>query len=301
VKLLRVLPLGVALGLMAGVAFVPKTACASTAQAAEIPGVADPSAPGATVKDDGVISDGVDIIENLGEEAQIDVPLVDQNGNIHRLRDYLGKRPAIVALVYYRCPVLCSLLLQGLVTALKQVDWQVGRDFDVLTVSIDPNETTAMAKEKRRGFLQALGRPEEERLDNGAWPFFTAATEAVDVLSASLGFKFKYVERERQFAHVAALFFLSPQGKITRYLYGVNFDPKEVKLALFESAQGRVGTPLERVLLRCYKFDPASRHYHLWIRNYYRVWGVIILLCLGTFLGTLWRREFKKTAPKANA
>ncbi len=253
----------------------------------------DPSAPGATVKDDGIISDGIDIVEHLGEKAAIDVPLVDHEGKVVRLRDHLGKRPVILALVYYRCPVLCSVLLQGLVAALKQVDWQVGREYDVLTVSVDPNETTELAAEKRRGFLQALGRPEEERKAHGAWPFFTGAVEAVDVLAESVGFRFKYIARERQFAHVAALFFLAPDGTITRYLYGVQFDPKEVKLGLFEAASGRVGTAFERVLLRCYKFDPASRKYHLFVKNYYRVWGVIILLCLGTFLGVLWRRELR--------
>jgi len=170
----------------------------------------------------------------------------------------------------------------------------------VLTISVDSTDTTETAKEKRRGFLQAAGRPEEEAKADGAWPFFTASNEAIDVLSESLGFRFKYIARERQFAHVATLFFLSPQGKITRYLYGVSFEPKEVKLALFESAEGRVGTALERVLLRCYKFDATSRKYHNFIRTYYRVWGVIILLALGTFLGVLWRREFQRR-PKAES
>jgi protein SCO1/2 len=255
-----------------------------------------------TIDDDGVMSDGVDVIERLGESASIDVPLVNQDGKIVRLRDYLGKgRPVMLALVYYRCPTLCGVMLQGITQVLQKIDWKVGREFDVLTVSIDPTESTELAKEKRRGFLQALGRPEEEAKADGVWPFFTASEEAIEVLAASLGFQFKYVARERQFAHVAALFFLSPKGNITRYLYGVQFDPKEVKLALFESSEGRVGTPLERVLLRCYKYDPASRRYHNFIRTYYRVWGVIILLCLGTFLGVLWRREFTRgKAPKAS-
>ena len=250
----------------------------------------DPNTPGATIKDDGIVSDGVDIVERLGERANIDVPLVNQDGKVVRLRDYMGKRPVILALVYYRCPVLCSLLLSALAKTLQEVDWQAGKEFDVLTVSIDPNETTELAKEKRRGYLQALGRQGSE----GAWPFFTGAVEAVDALAASVGFKFKYIARERQFAHVSALFFLSPDGTVTRYLYGVSFDPKEVKLALFESAQGRVGTNLERILMRCYKFDASARKYHLWIKNYYRVWGVIIILALGTFLGILWRRDLKR-------
>ena len=269
----------------------------STAQAAEAP---NPTAPGVTASGDEIVGDGVDIEERLGEQAAIDVPLVDQNGKVSRLRDHLNGRPVMLALVYYRCPVLCGLLLQGIAKVMTQIDWIVGKDFDVLTVSVDPTEETALAKEKRRGFLQAAGRPEEEKKADGAWPFFTASNEAIDALASSVGFRFKYIARERQFAHIAALFFLSPKGKITRYLYGVNFDPKEVKLALFESAEGRVGTPLERVLLRCYKFDPASKKYHNFVRTYYRVWGVIILLALGTFLGVLWRRELQRSTSQTS-
>jgi protein SCO1/2 len=270
----------------------------STAQAAEGP---NPNAPGVTATGDEVVGDGIDIEERLGEKAAIDVPLVDQNGKVTRLREHLHGRPVMLALVYYRCPVLCGLLLQGIAKVMSQIDWIVGKDFDVLTVSVDPTEETALAKEKRRGFLQAAGRPEEETKVDGAWPFFTGNTEAIDALASSVGFRFKYIARERQFAHIAALFFLAPDGKITRYLYGVSFDPKEVKLALFESAEGRVGTPLERVLLRCYKFDPASKKYHNFVRTYYRVWGVIILLALGTFLGVLWRRELQRpTSSRSN-
>jgi protein SCO1 len=269
--------------------FVPVSALAAAERE-----TADPSAPGVTAPDSEIISDGVDITEKLGERAAIDVPLVNHEGKIVRLRDYLGKRPVILALVYFRCPVLCGLLLQGLAKALQQLDWQAGKEYDLLTVSVDPNETSDLAREKRRGFLQALGRPEEERRQGGAWPFFTGSVEAIDFLAASVGFQFKYVARERQFAHIAALFVLAPDGKISRYLYGINFPPKDVKLALFEAGEGKVGTAFERVLLRCFKFDPASRRYHLFVRNYYRVWGVIILLALGTFLGVLWRRELRK-------
>jgi protein SCO1/2 len=293
-----------ALALAAGL-LAPLTAHArSTAIAAEVAPAAQEAVqaqqPGAKPApgDDEIVGDGIDIVERLGERAAIDVPLVDQNGKVVRMRDYLGKRPVMLALVYYRCSVLCNLLLQGVAKVMQQIDWRVGQDFEVLTVSVDPMDTTELAKEKRRGFLQAAGRPEEEQKADGAWPFFTASTEAIDVLAASVGFRFKYIARERQFAHIAALFFLSPEGKLTRYLYGVQFDPKEVKLALFESAQGRVGTALERVMLRCYKFDPAGRKYHLFVRTYYRVWGVLIILALGTFLGVLWRRELKRPAPK---
>ena len=276
--------------LSAAPAYASAAAMAAERPAAAAEQTIDPNSPGVTAKGDEIVSDGIDIVERLGEQASIDVPLVNQDGKVVRLRDYMGKRPVILALVYYRCPVLCTVLLQGLAKVLQSVDWQAGREFDVLTVSVDPNETTALAKEKRRGYLQALGRQGTE----GAWPFFTGSVEAVDALAASVGFKFKYIARERQFAHIAALFFLSPQGKVTRYLYGINYDPKEVKLALFEAGEGRVGTPLERVLLRCFKFDAAGRKYHLFLRTYYRVWGVIIIAFLGTFLGLLWWRDLRR-------
>jgi protein SCO1/2 len=252
----------------------------------------DPTTPGATVSDDGIISDGVDIVERLGEKVAVDVPLTNQDGKVVRLRDYLGRgKPVMLAMVYYRCPVLCGLLMQGMAKALSQIDWLPGKDFEVLTVSIDSTETSELAKEKRRGFVQAIGK----QVPDEAWPFFTASDEAINTLSASLGNKFKYVERERQFGHVAALFFIAPDGTITRYLYGVQFDPKDVKLALFESAHGRVGTNLERVLLRCYKFDASARKYHSFVRVYYRIWGSIIVLALGLFLGILWRRDYLRS------
>ena len=207
------LSIGLALSLVSSVASasaatVDAPAAGTAVSTGLVPNPPDPTAPGATIKDDGIVSDGVDIVERLGEKAAIDVPLVNQDGKVVRVRDYLGKRPVILALVYYRCPVLCSLLLSGLAKSLQGLEWQAGREFDVLTVSIDPNETSALAKEKRRGYLQALGRQGSE----GAWPFFTGAVEAVDALAASVGFKFKYVDRDRQFAHVAALFFLAPDG-----------------------------------------------------------------------------------------
>ncbi|MEO6950347.1 MAG: SCO family protein [Polyangia bacterium] len=288
------------IGLASLVAFacmMPVTAHAvASASAAEppsgiVPNAPDPTAPGATIKDDGIISDGVDVVERLGERAAIDVPLVNQDGKTVRLRDYLGTKPVIVTLVYYRCPVLCSVLLSGLTKALRGLEWQIGKEYDVLTISIDPGETSDLAKEKRRGYMQSLGHSDAEN----AWPFFTGSVEAVDALSASLGFKFKYVDRERQFAHVAALFFLAPDGKITRYLYDVKYDPKDIKLALFESAHGKVGTALDRILLRCYKFDSSARKYHLWIKTYYRVWGVLIMLSLGILLGVLWRRDMQRS------
>jgi protein SCO1/2 len=272
----------------------PLASASTVAHAATLPSAPDPNAPGATIGDDGIISDGVDVVERLGEQVAVDVPLTNQDGKTVRLSDYLGKgKPVMLAMVYYRCPVLCGLIMQGMAKSLSQIDWLPGKDFEVLTVSIDPNETSDLAKEKRRGFIQAIGK----EVPKDAWPFFTAGEQATNTLAASLGFKFKYVERERQFAHVAVLFFIAPDGTITRYLYGVNYDPKEVKLALFESAHGKVGTAFERVMMRCYKFDASARKYMSFVRLYYRIWGAIIVLVLGTFLAVLWRRDYLRSRP----
>jgi protein SCO1/2 len=231
----------------------------------------------------------VEVVEHLGEKIPTGLQFVDSNGKKVRVGDYMQGRPIVLAMVYYRCPVLCGLLLNGLGKALSNVDWKLGRDYDVVTVSLDPSETPELANEKRHGFLQAMGEPQS----NG-WAFLTGRVDDIDSLSEAIGFRYAYVDKQRQFAHAAALVMISPDGKITRYLYGVEFQPKQVKLGLFEAAAGKVGTSLERVLLRCYRYDPRSRSYELFITRYFRTFGVIMILLVGGLLAVLWRREFKQ-------
>jgi protein SCO1/2 len=231
----------------------------------------------------------VDVVERLGERVSGDLAFVDSNGKDVRLKDYLRGRPVVVALVYYRCPVLCGLLLNGLARALAGLDWQLGKEYDVVTVSLDPSEAPSLAAEKRHGHLQALGQPE-----SSAWAFLTGRADHIDGLSEALGFRYAYVDKQRQFAHAAALAVLTPEGKISRYLYGVEFPPKQLKLALFEAAAGKVGTSFERVLLRCYRYDPRSKSYELFITRYFRTGGSIMIVLVGGMLGFLWRRDLKR-------
>jgi protein SCO1/2 len=207
-----------------------------------------------------------------------------------RFGDYLAGRPVVLALVYHRCMGLCSLLLAGLTKSMRALDWQVGREFDVVTVSIDPDETPAVAATSRAGYLQALGRPAPDT----RWAFLTGPATSIDALAGAVGFRFKYVEGQRQFAHVAALFVLTPGGRVSRYLYGVEPPPRQLEAALFEASGGRVGTSFERVILRCFAWDPASRRYQLFLTRYFRGAGALILAVVGTLLAVLWRRDLRR-------
>ncbi len=233
----------------------------------------------------------VDIVERLNEPVPRGLSFVDSSGAKVKLGDYFHSgRPVVLAMVYYRCPVLCGLLLGGLARSLGALDsngWQVGRELDVVTVSLDPSETPALAAEKRAGYLQTLGRKD-------GWAFLTGHVDDIDTLSDAVGFKYQYVANQRQFAHVAALFVLTPDGRVSRYLYGTEFPDKQLKLALFEAAGGRIGTSFERIILRCYKYDPATKRYALFITRYFRIGGAIILLAVGGLLGGLWRRDLRR-------
>jgi protein SCO1/2 len=232
----------------------------------------------------------VDIVEQLGVEVPRDLPFVDSDGRRVRFGDYLAGRPLVLALVYHRCMGLCSLLLGGLTTAMRALDWQVGREFDVVTVSIDPDETPDIAAASRAGYLQALGRTSPDT----RWAFLTGHSSSIDALASSVGFRFKYVEGQRQFAHAAALFVLTPDGRVSRYLYGVEPAPAQLKSALFEAAGGRVGTSFDRVILRCFAWDPASRRYRLFLTRYFRAGGLLLLGAVGALLGVLWRRDLRR-------
>ncbi|HEX2570529.1 MAG TPA: SCO family protein [Polyangia bacterium] len=236
---------------------------------------------------------GVDIIEHLGQALPPDVDLVDEQGRLVQIGDYFHKdRPILLSLVYYDCPMLCHLVLNGLVSSLKEMDLGPGRDFSLITVSFSPAETPAQARERQRGHLQALN----DRIAPADWPFLTGREPQLRTLADAVGFRYRYDPTTRQYGHPAALFVLSPSGKITRYLYGVQFPARDLKLALLEAAQGRVGTTLDRVLLQCYRYDPASRRYGLYVFGFMRTGGALVLLGLALLLGRYWRRELRGQA-----
>jgi protein SCO1/2 len=245
-----------------------------------------PATPPST---DVVPDNAVDVVENLNEPIPKGLRFTDSTGKQVKLDQLLHGKPVILAMVYYRCSVLCNLLLTGLAKVLGELDWTLGKDYEVVTVSLDPGDTPADSAEKQRGFLQAMGQP-----NNPGWSFLTGKVDDIDTLSEAIGLRYQYVPQQRQFAHAAVLFVLTPDGRVSRYLYGVEFKPKQVKLALFEAAGGRVGTTLERVLLRCYRYDPRSKKYQSFITGYFRAGGSLMIVLVGSLLIVLWRRDLRR-------
>jgi protein SCO1/2 len=233
--------------------------------------------------------DGLDVHEHLGEQLPLDLTFKDSSGKTTTLRDTLhAGRPAILTLVYFDCPMLCSLVMTGLVQGLKKLDgWTLGKNFDAVTVSFNPADSMEEGAEKRRGYLQDLGAS-----DLGtAWPFLTGDAASTKTLAQAVGFDYRYDEQAKTFAHNAVIFVLTPEGKISRYLYGVTFEPLQLRLALTEAGQGKSGSSFERFLLSCYHYDPAMRRYGSFIFGFMKAGGLLVLLALSALIGRLFWRE----------
>ncbi len=233
----------------------------------------------------------VEIEEKLGSALPLDARFTDQDGAAVRLRDlFQGRRPVVLSLVYFNCPMLCGLVLTGVARGMRETGLELGKDFDAVTLSFDPSDTTKMAAERQRGLLQAVGKPDAK----AGWTFLTGADPEIKAVTEAVGFKYAYDEKTKQFAHAAAVFVLTPDGRVSRYLYGVEYPARDVRLALVEAGQGRVGTSFDKLLLTCYRYDPASRKYEPFAMGFVRVALVGVLGGLGIMLGVFWRREIKR-------
>lgn len=229
----------------------------------------------------------VDVEEHLGEMLPLDVRLKDHEGRDVTLGDYFGKgRPVLVNLVYYECPMLCGLVLQGITKGIRQLEYLPGREFDVVTVSIDASETTELASKKRTNILDEVAKDGA----GSGWFFHTAEEKEIQRLAKALGFGFRWDEKDKQWAHPAVIFFASPEGKITRYLYGIEYPPFELKMAVLESGEGKVGKTLEKFLLFCFHYDSDSKGYKVAERARI-LGGALTLLVVGSFLAILWRKS----------
>ena len=232
----------------------------------------------------------VEIEEKLGSQLPLDARFTTQDGTPVRLGDVIPKdRPVLLSLVYFNCPMLCGLILTGAARAMRETGLALGKDFDAVTISFDPSDTTKLAAERQRGYLQAFGNPDAKK----SWTFLTGQQPDIQAVTNAVGFKYAYDERTKQFAHVAAIFVLTPGGRVSRYLYGIEFPAKDVRLALVEGSQGRVGTSFDRLLLTCFRYDPASRKYEPYVLGVVRIVMLGVLGGLGVMLGVLWRRDLK--------
>jgi protein SCO1/2 len=228
---------------------------------------------------------GVGVEEHLNQAVDLNLTFTAENGYPVALRDFFHQdKPVLVNLVYYSCPMLCTMVLNGQTAALRELAWTPGREFEVVTISIDPKDTFDLARKKRASYIENYGRPAP------GWHFLTSDSDKVKKLADQLGFHYRYVEAQAQYAHPAAIMVLTPEGRISRYLYGIHFNPRDVRLALTEAAQGRFGLS-DRILLYCFHYDPQARGYVLFAANLMRAAGALTVVLLVLILGRLWRRE----------
>ncbi|WP_106392415.1 SCO family protein [Enhygromyxa salina] len=231
---------------------------------------------------------GVD--EMLGGFLDKDLAFVDHNGEEVKLGDYFdGERPVLLTLNYFRCPTLCSLQLNGLTRTLDRFDWRPGEQYRIVTVSIDPREDARLAADKRASHLEALNVG-----DDFDWNFLTGDALQIHMLAAQLGIGYAYDAEQDQYAHPAVLMFISPEGKVARYLYGLEYQPSDIKFALMEAAEGRVGSPVDKLILSCFHYDASSGEYGPFAMGIMRLGGAFMILIVGIPLVLVWRRERRR-------
>ena len=225
--------------------------------------------------------------QRLDQRVPGDIALRDETGREVRLADYLGKKPVVLTLVYYECPSLCTMTLNGLVSAMNAVAFDAGREYDVVTVSFEPRETPALATAKKEAYLKRYQRPGAA----AGWHFLTGDPAEIARLTQAVGFRYTWDERIRQYAHPSGVVVLTPEGRIARYLFGIEYAPKDLRFALVEASQGRVGGVVDQAILYCYQYDPMTGKYGTAIMRLLRVASVLTLGALGAFIFTMWRRE----------
>jgi protein SCO1/2 len=239
--------------------------------------------PPANVRPPGLKNVGIE--QHLDEQIPPDLNFRDEIGKPVRLGDYFGKKPVILNLVYYQCPMLCGEVLSGLESALRVLKFDVGKEFDVLTVSFDPRETPDMATKKKAEFLKRYGRPGAD----AGWHFLTGPQESIDALTKAAGFQYQYDPKTGQFAHATAIAILTPEGKIAQYYYGVEYAPKDLRLGLIQASENKIGTLADQVLLYCYHYDPTTGKYGAIIARVLQLSGLATVLALGILMTALMR------------
>lgn len=232
---------------------------------------------------------GATITEKLGASVSVrDLVFTDEAGEkVHLSKYFQGFRPVILNLVYYGCPSLCGYFLKGFTDSLKGLDWTAGDRFEIITVSIDHREDHELASAKKDSILELLGRPAASK----GWHFLTGDEVSIRKLADEVGFGFKYDEKQKEYAHSAAAILLTPDARVSRYLYGISFQSKDLKLGLLEASSGKIGNMLERALLFCYRYDPSARGYSLAVMRMMQAGSAGTVLAFGGFIAVFWRRQ----------
>jgi protein SCO1/2 len=249
--------------------------------------------PPANVRPPGLKNVGIE--QHLDQQIPLDLTFRDETGKPVHLGEYFGKKPMILNLVYYNCPMLCGEVLSGLESALRVLKFDVGKEFGVLTVSFDPHETPEMATKKKAEFLKRYGRAGAAE----GWHFLTGPQASIDALTQAAGFQYQYDPKTGQFAHATAIMVLTPEGKIAQYYYGVEYAPKDLRLGLIQASENKIGTLADQVLLYCYHYDPATGKYGAIISRVLQLSALVTILALGIFMTVLIRLGSGHNRPAA--
>jgi len=264
-------------------------ALAATANSQTVPGNAGTSSAGLPVA-----------LRNVGFEPPLngqippDLGFRDENGRDVRLGDYFGRKPVLLALVYYGCPMLCNQVEQGVVGSLKMLSFNAGSDFEVVFVSFDPRETPDMAAQKKVSALSHYGRPDTA----SGWHFLTGGKQSIDSLTRAANFRYSFNEKSGIFAHASGIMLLTPDGRISRYLYGVEYPSRDVRLGLVDASAGKIGNPIDHLLLYCFQYDPSTARYSATILRILRLGGVLTIFTIVAGVLIFRRRDMRAPDPK---
>jgi protein SCO1/2 len=233
--------------------------------------------------------------QRLNEMLPLDASFIDETGQRVALGQYFGRRPVLLAFVYYGCPMLCTQVMNGLSSALKVMPFVAGEDYEVVLISFDPGDTPATAAEKKRAHLEywSAGR------DAASWHLLTGDEASIRRATSAAGFSYQWDPPTGQFAHVSGILVVTPEGRLSRYFYGVEYSPKELRLALVESGEGRIGSSIDELLLYCFHYDPESGRYGLVVMNLVRLGGVMTVLGMAGYIVVMRRRELSGAQKRA--
>jgi protein SCO1/2 len=239
------------------------------------------------------ILNDVGIDQKLNAQVPGDLTFKDENGATVQLSQYYGKRPIILTLVYYKCPMLCTMVLNDLNRVIGAMQMNVGEQFDIVTVSFDPTETPELATKKKHQYVHSYGRPHAEE----GWHFLTGDQENIAKLTQTVGFRYAWDDKWKQYAHASGIMLLTPDGKVSKYFYGVEYSARDLRLAVAEAGQGKISTPTETILLYCFHYDPATGKYSLMVTRMVQVGAILTMGAIGAFWFAMYRsgRKLKTT------
>ncbi|MBD3299203.1 MAG: SCO family protein [candidate division Zixibacteria bacterium] len=235
---------------------------------------------------------GIDVIEHPGDTIPLDLTFTNDQGEEVMLGDYFhNEKPVILTLSYTNCPMLCTVLLNGLTNGVRGLEWRPGAEYQMVNVSIDPLETVELTQQRKKRYLESVGPMQSKR----GWAFLVGNEDNINALSDAVGFQYYYDEKQDMYAHPAVIFILTEAGVISRYLYGIEYAPRDLKLSLLEASEGKIGSTVDRIILYCFHYDPDAGGYVLFASNVMRLGGLVTLILLAVFLGTYWVRERVKS------